>query len=247
MRALICTATLALTTLVTAVPASAQLVHSLQLGAGLFMPRGLDSRTQGDVLVRNYFGEAIPSLPNFSDALAFDVKDFRGGRLFGEWNIAFGDHVEVGAGLGFYRKTVPTVYLDLVDPRGLEVEQQLKLQIVPVTGVVRFLPFGRPGDVQPYVGAGVSLLNYRYSESGDFIDTNTLDIFSNRYTTSGSTLGGLLLGGVRFPIGGDVYGMAVEGRYQFGAGKTGGIDKGFLAEKIDLSGGELNFSFLVRF
>jgi hypothetical protein len=237
----------AVAVLLMAAPASAQVVHSVQVGAGFVFPRGFDSRDPDDVLLRNLLGEALPAIPSLSDALAFDINDFRTGQFFGEWNLAFGDHVEVGAGLGFYRKSVPTVYLDLVDESGFEIEQQLRLRVVPVTGLVRFLPFGRAGDVQPYVGAGVSLLNYQYTESGDFVDGDTLDVFEDRFHASGATVGGLPLGGVRFPLGGDIYAFNIEGRYQYGTGETGGVDEGFLADKIDLGAGQLNFTFMVRF
>jgi hypothetical protein len=142
---------------------------------------------------------------------------------------------------------VPTLYLDLEDEQGRDINQEIGLRVVPVTGIIRFLPFGRAGDVQPYVGAGLAALNFRYSEVGEFVDGDTLDIFDDRYTVSDTALGGLLLGGVRLPLGGDIYGLGIEYRYQFGAGNTGGLDNGFLADKIDLSGGQLNFSFSVRF
>ena len=246
MRLSIRTSSLALAVLLTAVPASAQVVHSMQIGGGLFFPRGIDARDPDDVLVRNFFGEQIQTLPaGFTDALAFEVKDFRGGRVFGEWNIGLGPRVEVGVGLGYYRKTVPTVMRDVTDG-DFEIEQEMHLRITPVTALVRFLPFGRPGDVQPYVGAGVSMLNFRYSEIGQFVDTNNADIFSSSETVTGSAPGGVLLGGVRFPLGGDIYGLAVEGRYQFGKGNIP-TSSPLPADKVDLSGGELNFSFLVRF
>lgn len=231
----------------TAAPASAQVVQSLNVGAGFFVPKGFESRATGDVLVRDAFGEFLPVYPDLSDALAFEMKDFRGGQLFGEWNLAFGDHIEVGVGASFYRRSVPTVYYDLVDEFGGEIEQSLRLRVIPITGVVRFLPFGRAGDFQPYVGAGVGLFNFRYSEFGRFVDPETLDIYEDRFTTSGAAPGAVVLGGVRVPLGGDVFGLTFEGRYHIATGDTGGLDDGFLDEKIDLGGGQFNAGFLVRF
>ena len=46
-----------------ATAASAQTVHSVQLGVGGFFPRGLDGRADGDVLARNFFGEPMPADP----------------------------------------------------------------------------------------------------------------------------------------------------------------------------------------
>ena len=238
--------TLALILVATA--ASAQAVHSVQIGVGGVFPRGLDGRDQDDILLRNFLGQPMPGDPSLSDALAFRIGDFKSGHIFGEWNVALGRHIEFGAGLGYYRRTVPTVYLDVVDQDGFEIEQELRLRVVPITALVRFLPFGGPGDVQPYVGAGISALRFRYSEIGDFVDPETLDIFPNppgQYVGKGTAVGGLLLGGVRIPLGGDIYGMGIEGRYQFGVGDL--PEDEFVARKIDLGGGQFNVTFLVRF
>ena len=236
-----------LTVLFIAAPAAAQTVQSLRVGLGGVFPRGFDSRNADDVLLRNALGEVLPGDPTLTDALAFEMRDFRAAQLFGEWTVTLGDRIEFGAGLGFYRKTVPTLYYDLEDEAGRDINQKIGLRVVPVTGLVRFLPFGRAGDVQPYVGAGISVLNFRYSEVGEFVDGETLEIFDDRYSVSKSTVGGLLLGGIRLPLNGDIYTLDIEGRYQFGVGNTGGLDNGFLADKIDLGGGQLNFSFGIRF
>lgn len=230
-----------------AAPANAQVVHSVHVGGGFFKPRGLDSRVFGDVLVRNAVGEPLPADPFLSDALVFDMDQFLSGQLFGEWNVGFGNHIEVGVGVGWYSDSVPSVYYDLVDEGGREIVQTLQLRIVPTTAVVRFLPFGRAGDFQPYVGAGFGLFHYRYSEYGEFVDPVTLDIFADEFVATGWTPGGVVLGGVRVPLGGDVFGLTMEGRYQFATGKTGGIDAGFLDEKIDLDGGQFTVGLLVRF
>jgi hypothetical protein len=106
---------------------------------------------------------------------------------------------------------------------------------------------GRASDVQPYLGVGIAALNFRYSEAGSFVDPDTLDIFNDRFVAKGTVPAGILLGGVRVPLGGDVYGFFMEGRYQFGTGETGGFGNGFLDEKIDLSGGQFNVGMIVRF
>jgi hypothetical protein len=238
-------AALLITGVLIAAPAGAQVVQSVQFGVGGFFPRGLDSRAADDVLARDYFGASLPGAPNLSDALVFNVSDFRMGSLFGEWTVGFGDHVEVGANVAFQKRTVPTVYADLVDQSGGDVAQTLRLRMIPTMGIVRFLPFGRPGDVQPYVGAGAGVVNFRYSEFGDFIDPQTLEIYSQTYTKTGTAGAGLLLGGVRFPLGGDIYALSLEGRYLWSVGS--GLGDNFLADKIDMSGGGFNVGFQVRF
>jgi hypothetical protein len=226
-------------------PASAQVVQSFQFGGGLFTPRGLDSRVIGDVLVSNLTNKG--TIPGYTDALVFELKEFRGGNVVGEWNVTFGDRVEVGGSLGFYSRSVPSIYRDFVDLDRSEIEQRLRLRIVPVMATVRFMPFGRAGGAQPYIGVGAGMLRYRYSEIGQFVDPSNFDIFDDRYIVTGTAPGGAFLGGVKLPVGGDVYGLNLEYRYQFGTGKTGGSANGFLDEKIDLSGGLLNVTFQVRF
>jgi hypothetical protein len=232
---------LAVALMAMATPASAQIVQSLHVGVGAFFPRGLDSRVTGDTLVADL---APP------DPLAFKIGDFRTASVFGEWTVAIGPRIEVGAGVSYYRKQVNSVYRDLINADGSEIAQSLRLRVIPLTGVVRFLPFGTPTTFQPYVGAGVGLLNWRYSEIGQFVEGDGVTIFDNTTAPSvatGHTAGPILLGGFRAPIGGDVYALTMEYRYQFGTGNTGGLAKNFLGDKIDLGGGHLDFGFLIRF
>jgi hypothetical protein len=169
--------------------------------------------------------------------------------LFGEWNLGINKHIEFSAGLSYFTNKVDSVYLDLVNgPAGnTEIEQELRLTMIPISGVVRFFPNGDPTGIQPYVGGGIAVIPFIYTETGDFVDTTTFEIFSDKYTAKGTAFGPVILGGVRFPLGGDVYGLTVEGKYQFANGKTGGSAAGFLGDKIDLSGGTIQGGFLIRF
>jgi len=51
------------------------------------------------------------------------------------------------------------------DPTGF------KLRVIPFSATVRFLPMGRNNGhrLQPYIGAGVGVFSWRYSESGQFL------------------------------------------------------------------------------
>jgi hypothetical protein len=229
-----------------AIPASAQVVTSIHVGAGGFFPRGLDSRASGDVLVRDITGKPIGD-GSVTDALAVEVADFKSGQAFAEFNLGFGPHVELGAGVSGFGRHVPSLYRDLVDDSNNDIEQTLTLRAAPITVLARFLPFGDFASVQPYVGAGFAIVPFRYSEIGDFVDSNTLVVFSDRYVVRKTAPGAVLVGGVRFPLRGDIYALSVEGRYLRAVGDTGGTANGFLSDKIDLSGGMLNVGFIVRF
>ena len=224
----------ALITLSGAAAAEAQVTHSVNLGAGWFMVRGEESRDR-DVLVEDL------------QSLAFEIKDFNGAVVNGEWLIAFGDRIEFGAGVGFYQRTVPSVYADFIDSDGSEIEQDLKLRIIPVTATVKFLPFGRPGDFQPYIGAGAALLNWKYSEVGEFVDfSDNNAVFRDTYVAKGSTVAPIVFGGVRVPFGGDVFAFNGEVRWQGGKGDLGD-DSGLLTDTIDLGGITVLGSFQIRF
>jgi hypothetical protein len=232
--------------LMAATPASAQVVHSIQFGAGLFAPRSCSpgSTTHLDCRAKRGSDDVLVEDLN---SLAFDVRDFRGASVFGEWNITFDDRVELGFGAGFYRRTVPSVYRDFVDIDLTEIEQDLQLRIIPVSAIVRFMPINKAGQTQPYIGGGVAALNWKYTEKGEFVDfNNNNNIFEDIYTASGTTLAPVVLGGIRFPINGDVYALNLEARYQFGKGNLGN-DNGFLAEKINLGGFNFTAGFQIRF
>ena len=66
---------------------------------------------------------------------------------------------------------MPTVDSNFVNSTAAEIEQDLKLRIVPFTATVRLLPLGHDAPVQPYIGGGVGVFGWRYSESGQFVAT----------------------------------------------------------------------------
>jgi outer membrane protein W len=209
--------------------ASAQQQVSFSVGG--FSPRSEDARTNSDVLVNNL------------DFLAFRISDF-GGPVFGaEYVGALGDNFDAGLGVGFYQRTVPTVYTDFTNSNGSEIEQDLKLRVVPFTATVRWLPMGHHNGVEPYIGAGVGVFNYRYSESGQFLATDR-SIFRGTFVGSGTATGPVILGGIRVPVGS--WAVGGELRYQSAEGKLP-ADQDFAGSKIDLGGITYTFTINIRF
>lgn len=224
-------------TAVAPAPASAQVTRvesrqSIGFNLGYFALKGLDSRADGDVLFADL------------DSLAFEVKDFNSVTFGGEWLFGVSDYVDVGVGAGFYQRTVPSVYAHLTHADDTEIEQDLKLRIVPLTATVRFLPLGR-GSVEPYVGAGIGLFNWRYSEVGEFVDFQDDSIFPARFVAKGNATGPVILGGIRFPVS-DVWTVGGELRYQKAEGDID-PEVGLLGDKIDLGGWTTSFTFHLRF
>ena len=232
---------IALLTLATASTAQAQITrvesgrNSVNFNLGYFALRGTDSRVADDVLVADLFDV---------EPLAFEVKDFNSATFGAEWLVGVGDYLEAGIGAGFYQRSVPSVYLNVINDNGREIEQDLKLRIVPLTATVRFLPIGR-GGVEPYVGAGIGVFNWKYSEVGEFVDPSDSSIFADRFVASGTSVGPVVLGGIRFPVA-DVWNIGAEIRYQKAEGKNL-LDEDFLGDKIDLGGWTTSFTIGLRF
>ena len=201
--------------------ASAQ-QHSLNFSLGYFAVRGEDARVANDVLVED------------RSLFLFDFDDFNSASVGFEYLFNLGEYLEAGAGLGFTSRGVDTIYDDYVRPDGSEIEQTLKLRVVPITATVRLLPLGRSSAFQPYVGGGVGIYNWRYSETGDFIDFTLADfpVYRDTYAESGTSVGPVAVFGARFPIGNATIGGEV--RYQKAEGDLDTRD--FLGSKIDLGG-----------
>jgi hypothetical protein len=221
---LVCTAML-----VSAQPARAQ--QTLNFTLGYFAPLGQDARVEGDVLNENI------------TFLVFDIDEFRGASVGGEWLVPLGQYLEGGAGISFSRRTVPSVYQDFVDPDGTEIDQELRLRLVPTAFTIRFLPTGQRSPVQPYFGAGLGIINWRYSETGEFVDFGAGDeIFEDSFVAEGTETGPIVLGGIRFAA--ETASAGFEVRYQKA---NADLDSSFAGPKIDLGGWTYNFTVGVRF
>ena len=213
-------------------PAPSYAQQSLNIQLGGFVPRGEDGRTDGDVLVNNL------------DFLVFRINDFTSGSLNGEWEFPLSDRVDASLGLGFTTRTVPSVYADFVEDDRTEIEQDLKLRVVPFTAAVRFLPLGHGSPVQPYLGAGVGVFSWRYSEAGEFVDYADGSVFRDRFVGSGATAGPVIFGGLS--VGSGPWAIGGEIRYQSAQGELPN-DQGFSGTKIDLGGVTYSATFRIRF
>jgi opacity protein-like surface antigen len=202
---------------------------------GYFALKGLDSRVNDDVLLFELQKSAQP--------LLFRVNDFNSAIFGGEYLLALGSHVEAGVGVGFSQRTVPSVYAKLTHADKSEIQQDLKLRQIPVTFTGRLLLLPHGSVVEPYVGAGIVAIRWRYSETGEFVADNR-DIFPARYVAQGTAAGPTVLAGLRAPVGN--WAVGGEVRWQK-AEATKLLSQGFLDDKFDLGGWTGNFTFGVRF
>jgi hypothetical protein len=218
---------------VLAAPGAAAAQQTFNFSLGYFTPHGEDARVEGDVLNANR---------NF---LAFDIADFNGASIGAEWLVPFGQYVEGGIGVSFSRRTVASVYADFIDDDGTEIDQDLRLRLVPIAFTVRVLPFGQRSPVQPYFGGGLGIISWRYSESGEFVDFGAGgEIFRDQFVADGSEVGPVVLGGIRFAS--DAISAGGEIRYH---AADAPLDDRFVGSepRIDLGGWTYNFTVGYRF
>jgi hypothetical protein len=161
----------------------------------------------------------------------------------GEWLFPLARHIEGGIGVSYSSQTARSVYADFVDPDGTEIDQDLKLRLTPIAFTVRLIPVNPRSPFQPYIGGGVGLISWKYTEVGEFVDFNAgREIFNGNFEESGTNAGPVFLGGIRFA--GDAFSTGFEIRYQHAKGDLG---SDFAAPKIDLGGWTYNFTAGVRF
>jgi opacity protein-like surface antigen len=208
--------------------------NTVNFNIGYFALKGLDSRVDEDVLLNNLQNQR---------PLLFEVKDFNSVTFGAEYLLGIGSFFEAGVGVGYSQRTVPSVYATLTRPDNSEIEQDLKLRQIPVSFTGRVLLLPRGSVVEPYIGAGLVAIRWRYTETGDFVDEFD-DIFPARFEAEGVATGPTVFGGLRAPVGNWTVGG--EFRWQRAEG-TGLLDEDFLGDRIDLGGWTTNFTFGVRF
>jgi len=216
-------------------PAPGYAQQAVNFYVGGFVARSADARALGDVIVADQTFLSFTQDPLNPLGSTFAVG--------GEWEFPLISHLDGSLGIGISSKSVGSAYTNLVNSDGSDILQTEKLRIVPFTALIRFLPLPRNAPIQPYIGAGVGILAWRYSETGSFVDASN-NVFQGNYVGSGTTTGPVVIFGATVPLGAGAVGF--EGRYQSAAGNLP-ADQGFAGTKIDLGGWTYAATFKVRF
>jgi len=172
--------------------------------------------------------------------------DWRGVSGGVDFNLGLSSNVELGFGIDAYSRTLDTVYVDFERPSGDDINQTLKLTVVPLSVSLKVVANNHRGAVSPYLLAGVDAYFWQYEEDGDFIDFGSpdLEIGSDFFESSGVAPGFHVGGGVRVPVGDDIK-ITAEARYNFAKEVDMGDD--FSRNRIDVSGLAVTVGVNVRF
>ena len=167
--------------------------------------------------------------------------------------IRLGDRTELVFSGGSASRSAASEFRKYVDNKDLPIQQTTTLRRLPLSVGVKYAltsPETRisrfawiPARIVPWVGAGAGVMNYTFSQKGDFVDFQTLNVISQNYESSDwAPMGYANLGmdiklTTRLSLTGDV-------RYTYSRAGMSGSFQGF--NKIDLSGTAATMGFTVR-
>jgi len=213
---------LALTCAIAAVSApAAHAQQTLNLSVGYVMLPG-EGRVETDVLLIEHAD------------LLFEVSNFNGRTIGVEWLMPVRDRFEAGVSVSYWQRTVHTVHASLVNSDGSSVPREMGFLQLPLALTARVLPLGNRYRVKPYLGGGIALITWRFSESGDFVNANQQRFRNESYSTVGTAIGPVMLLGLR--LAGNTVAYGIEGRYHRARGSFGPSFAHVRDPDIDLGG-----------
>jgi len=179
--------------------------------------------------------------------------DFDAPYLGGEFAFRVAEQWDVAISAGWSESHGQSEYRYWVDLDNLPIEQETTFQNTSFSVGVRYYftergrSIGRfawvPSRLTPFVGGGVGVASYEFKQAGDFVDFQTLDVFTDELVSDGS--GAAVWGGAGadLSIGKQFY-LTGEARYTLAGGEMSGPYSAY--DWIDLSGLQVTAGISVR-
>ena len=175
--------------------------------------------------------------------LTLERKDFRT-EIYGfDFGVPFHANFAAVASFDYGRATKRSEVRDFVEENGDPIVQKTRFSQYSFVGTLRFYPIkiGEtvgsyawvPARVLPYVGAGAGVVHYNLRQYGDFVDTETYNIFTTSMDSRGSGLAKHVAGGMDIAINSRLV-INVEARYSWAKPDLAYDFVGF--DPIDLDG-----------
>jgi Outer membrane protein beta-barrel domain len=223
---------------VLAIPASVS-AGNLTLRGGGFFPSADSNLFNDDTDLYTRVGSGDVDPPGIGKS---DWKGLTGGIAYFS---KISRNVELGISVDGYSRQLDTSYRSYTRPDGSEIEQTLRLRMIPVGVSIRFVPTSRRASVAPYLEFGGDAIAYKYEEFGDFIDffDDSLPVLSDSFVSEGVGFGFHAAAGLKIPISPD-FSLVGEGRFQHAKHQMG---DDFRNNEIDLSGWSATVGFNIRF
>lgn len=177
--------------------------------------------------------------------LTLGRSDFAAGNLGFDLSVTVAPRVEVVFGIDRSRSRTRSEYREFVDNNDQPIEQTTGLQRTPLTASVRYFLADRgreigsvawvPARFVPFVSLGGGVMWYKFDQVGDFVDQQSLNIFSERLTATGSSRVLQAGAGAQWNLNQRVN-LTGELRYHRASGDGGRPNGDFSGYKVDLSG-----------
>lgn len=145
-------------------------------------------------------------------------------------------------------------FRDWVDQDDQPILQRTNFRRMPISATLRFHlrePGQRigsyawiPTPIDPWIGIGGGVMKYRFLQAGDFVDFETLAIFSDRFESERWAPFAQLSAGAGFSVS-PVVQLSTELRYIRGSGKLDDPFEGF--DRLDLSALSTAVGLTLRF
>ncbi len=189
-----------------------------------------------------------------TNQLTVNKLDFSGGSAGGDvaWRVS--PRFDVFAGASWSGRIAQSEFRDWVDQNDNAIRQTTRFTRVPITAGFKayLLPRGRavgryawiPSRFTAYVGAAGGVVWYEFHQNGDFVDFETLAVFTDEFQSRGVGPAAQGLAGMEVSVT-SRFSLMLEGRYTLAQAKLGRDFTGF--DPIDLSGGQATAGMSARF
>lgn len=227
-------------------------LHAQSSGAGF-----LFGTPPATLTVRGGLGHASAGSDIFSfttERLTLGRGDFSGPAAGADLSFRLTPRLDLQLSGTYAGSTRSSEFIDWVDQDDQPIEQTTRFVRVPLTAGVRayLTPRGHsigqfawvPARVAPYVGAGGGAMWYLFRQEGDFVDFETLDVFSDRLESQGWTATAHALAGADLTLSPRLA-LTGEARYAVARARLSNAFDQF--DPIDLSGLSATVGLTVRF
>ncbi len=186
--------------------------------------------------------------------LTVDRTDFASLVWGGEVAVRATERLDVVLGFDVASRGVRSEFRDWVGTDDLPIRQESRFLRVPVTIGVKGYLFERgrrlgrfawiPARWSPYLGTAVGWIWYEFEQSGEFVDFETLDIFTDTFRSADRTGTVQVLAGADVSLGPRLV-LTAEGRYGWARAPMSSDFVGF--DDIDLAGFQATIGLSFRF
>jgi hypothetical protein len=193
----------------------------------------------------------------FDDAIerfTIDRRDFDSPYFGGDVAVRLTERWDLGVALGFQKTTIDSESRPYVGTDDLPILQTTELRQVPIVVSARYYPLERgrslgrfawiPRTFAPFLGVGVGAVSYRFEQSGEFVDEQTLDIYFDRFVSDRTGFLTRAAAGMNVSLGKQFL-FTMEGRYSFGSAPVSGSYEGY--DRVRLDGLQLIGGLGIRF